>query len=407
MLTNFPSAFVLSKYRIRVPIARAPLGDAGWNQKPMPRFKQIGLLVIVALVAGAGYAGWQHFSADGANAQEPGPQRGGGGPVIETARVAFAEIETLIEAVGTTRANRAIQITPTAAGRITEINFHAGESVQAGDVLLRLDDDIQRADLIEAEARLGEAKRALERAQALMKSSATSRASVEKLVADMATAQANRDRATRRLRDRIVTAPFDGIVGFARVEIGERIEEGDAITTLDDLSVVEIEFSIPESLYGRIAPGKRVIADASAFPDRVFEGTIERIDSRIDPVSRAFKARAIIANPDNILPSGMFMHLSVVLDSRNALTVPEEAIVVEGSQAYVFAVTPADKGLVAQRRDIVIGQRSFGSVEILEGVEEGDAVIIRGVQKARDGRPVRRAGPADGRNAPGPTEAAG
>ena len=138
------------------------------------------------------------------------------------------------------------------------------------------------------------------------------------------------------------------------------------------------------------------MADASAFPDRAFEGTIERIDSRIDPISRAFKARAPIANPDNTLPSGMFMHLAVVLDIRRALNLPEEAIVVEGSQPYVFVVVSGERGLVAERRNIKIGQRSFGIVEILDGVTEGESVIIRGVQKARDGQAVRKAGPRGG-----------
>lgn len=359
----------------------------------MRYLKEIAALALLLLVAGGGYFVWQYVTNEPVETQAP---RGGGGPVVETAPVTLSEVQTLVEAVGSTRARQAVEITPTSSGRITEINFHAGQPVNAGDVLLRLDDDIQRADLIEAEARLREATHALERGRALMKSSATSQAAVEKLVAELAIVTATRDRATRRMRDRIVTAPFDGVVGFSRVEIGGRIQEGAVITTLDDLSIIEIEFAIPESLFGQVSPGKPIVADASAFPDRAFEGTIERIDSRIDPISRAFKARAPIANPDNTLPSGMFMHLAVVLDIRRALNLPEEAIVVEGSQPYVFVVVSGERGLVAERRNIKIGQRSFGIVEILDGVTEGESVIIRGVQKARDGQAVRKAGPRGG-----------
>jgi membrane fusion protein (multidrug efflux system) len=362
--------------------------------------RQIALLVVLAALVAGGYVGWREFAASEAGAQQDQARPDGtrGGPAVETAPATFRELETAVDAVGSTRARRAVEITPLAAGRVTE------------DILLRLDNDIQRADLIEAEARLTEANSALQRARSLKKTSAVSDAAVDKLIAALATAQAEHERAARRLRDRTVTAPFAGIVGFAQVELGARVEEGDAVTTLDDLSLVEIEFALPEGLYGRISPGQRIVANATAFPGRTFEGTIETLDSRIDPVSRAFKARAVVANPDLLLPAGMFMHLAVVLDSRRALTVPEEAIVVDGTQAFVFVVARGEGGqpggLVAGRRDVTIGQRAFGHVEIVDGVGEGDEVITRGVQKARDGSPVRKARPP-GSGAPRPREAAG
>jgi len=358
----------------------------------MSTLKQVAVLVALAVIAAGGYFTWQEFSGTG-SADGAGAKRGGGGPAVETAAAQFSDIETVVEAVGTTRAVRAVEVTPSASGRIKEIAFQAGQRVEDGAVLVRLDDEIERADLAEAEAQLLEARRALQRAQALKKSSATSQAAVEKAVVAQATAQADRDRAARRLRDKTVTAPFGGIVGFAQVEQGARIEPSDTVTTLDDLSTVEIDFSLPENLYGRITPGKTVVATATAFPGRNFSGTIDRIDSRIDPVSRAFRARAIVANPDYTLPAGMFMHLTVVLDSRNALTVPEEAIMFEGDQAFAFVIDKAGERMVARKRPMKLGQRSFGSVEIIDGVAEGEAVITRGVQKAKDGGPVRMGGP--------------
>ncbi|MEP4377706.1 MAG: efflux RND transporter periplasmic adaptor subunit [Alphaproteobacteria bacterium] len=355
--------------------------------------KQVGILAVIVALLGGGYAGWQAYSASNA-APSGSPRGGGGGPAVETVRATIADLETTVEAVGSTRAHRAVEITPSASGRVTEVNVQAGRRVDAKDILLRLDDDIERANLIEAEAQLTEARSALKRARELMKSSATSQAAVEKLEVALATAQAERDRAARRLRDRIVVAPFDGVVGFTNIETGSRVEAGQNIASLDDLSLIEIDFSIPENLFGRIKTGQRVLADATAFPGRVFEGRIERIDSRIDPVSRAFRARAVAPNPDYELPAGMFMHLAVVLDNRKALTVPEEAIFIEGSQPAVFVVRDGERGTIAERRDITIGQRGFGNVEILDGISDGEEVIVRGVQKARDGRPVRRAKPA-------------
>jgi membrane fusion protein (multidrug efflux system) len=360
----------------------------------MSLFKQVVALALLVLVAGGGYLAWQQNSGTGTKAQDA-PGRGAGGPAVEVDLVRYADIETVVEAVGTTRAIRAVEIMPSASGRVKEITFRAGKRVDQGEALLRLDDDIERADLIEADAQLREASTALERARALRRSSTTTQAAVEKLVATLATAQANRDRAARRLRDRTVNAPFAGVVGFTDLEVGARIDTSDTITTLDDLATVEIAFSLPEGLYGQITPGKQVVASATAFPGRTFTGEIVLIDSRVDPVSRAFRARAIVANPDYLLPAGMFMHLSVVLDSRRALTVPEESIVVEGSQAQVFVVEAADGRSLVRRRIVTLGQRAFGSVEILDGVSDGESVVVRGVQKVRDGQPVRPGKPRE------------
>lgn len=174
----------------------------------MRHLKEIVAILLLLAVAGGVYVGWQNITGTSDEAQEQPARTGGGdGPVFETAPVIRSEFETLVEAVGSTRARQAVEITPTSSGRITEINFHAGKTVKAGDDLLRLDDDIQRADMVESEAQLGEATRALERSRSLMKSSATSSAAVEKLVADLATAGATRVRAARRMRDRVVSAP--------------------------------------------------------------------------------------------------------------------------------------------------------------------------------------------------------
>lgn len=363
----------------------------------MSVIKQIGLVVLLAGLGFGGYTGWQRYVAHDASANAAaGKARGGREPPgVETAHAELRDIETRVDAVGTTRARRAVEITPLAPGRVVEITFRAGQVVAAGDVLLRLDDDIQRADLVEAKARLAEARSALARAESLKKTSAVSGETVEKLGAALATAQANNDRAARRLRDRTVTAPFAGTVGFPRVELGARVEDGDTVTTLDDLSSVEIEFALREGLFGQIRPGQSIVADATAFPGRSFAGAIETIDSRIDPIGRAFKARAVVANPQRLLPAGMFMHLAVVLDARRTLTVPEEAIVVDGNQAFVFTVRDGDKGPRAARHNVTLGQRSFGHVEIVAGIAEGDEVVVRGVQRVRDGTPVRRAGAAN------------
>ncbi|MEX0695865.1 MAG: efflux RND transporter periplasmic adaptor subunit [Rhodospirillales bacterium] len=366
--------------------------------------KQLAVLAAISAVAYGGYYGWQHYS--GVNADKPAAAAGKKSAVtVETATAALRDLDVLVEAVGSTRALRTVEITPFAAGRVTGVGFTAGQMVEAGDVLLRLDDEIQRADVIEAEALLTEAVATLKRSQTLKKSNNVADATIDSLVAKVAIAQADRDRAHRRLKDRVVTAPFGGVVGFSSVELGARVEEGQVVTVLDDLSLVEVEFSLSERLFGKIGLDRPVIANAAPFPDRVFNGTIRSLDSRVDPVSRSFKVRAVVDNSERDLPAGMFVHLSVVLDAEKVLAVPEEAIIVDGSRAFVFAVVKKDETLVAERRVITIGRRSFGFVELTEGVAPGDLVIIRGVQKVRDGSlvqtrntsaPKKKPEPADG-----------
>ena len=357
----------------------------------MTLVKQIGVLVIIGGVAAAAYFGWQQMIPD-QSAQSKGQKNGKVQVVeVEAAPAAMRRIDTIVEAVGTTRAVRSVNISPLSSGRVVEVGFQDGEKVEKGSVLLRLNSEIQRADLAEAEATLKEAKSALKRSTILKRSSAVSEAALDRLVAQADIAKATRDRAAKLLRDRVIRAPFAGLIGFSSIEPGARVNEDNVIAILDDLSAVEVEFSVPEGLFGKLKIGDEVQARATPFPERIFTGTIAAIDTRIDNISRSFKVRGIIANEDQALPAGMFVHVSIVLDGSNALAIPEEAVVVDGSRAFVFALSSTEDPKVQRvdRRLISTGRRSFGYVEITEGLKSGEAVVIRGVQKVRDGSLVR------------------
>ncbi len=301
---------------------------------------------------------------------------------------ATTQIKTSVDAVGTTFARRAVEIVPLAAGRVRTLAIEPGRRVVAGDILMELDNEIETANLTEAEAKLREANAALERARTLRRNNTIADAQLDQAQSAVTIAQAEVDRARRRLADRVVRAPFDGITGLNRVEFGQSVTQQTILTTLDDLSAVEIEFSAPELLYGRVTMGQAVKADAAAFPGRVFEGQVVSIDSRIDMTSRAFKVRASIPNPDLALPAGMFMHLALQLNPREAIMIPEEAIVAQAGKTYVFIV----KDNKASRRDVELGQRDVGRVEVVSGVSTGDLVVTRGVQRLRDGADVRLGG---------------
>jgi len=364
----------------------------------MSLIRQVFIILVIAGVAAGGYFGWQYYeAANAAKSAGAGGKPGagkGGGVAVETAAATMRQIDTIAEAVGTTRAVRSVEITPLTSGRIVKVGFKAGEPVQPNAVLLQLDSDIQRADLAEAEAKLKEATSALKRSTILKRSSAVSEATFDRLVAEAEIAKADRDRAAKHLRERIVRAPFAGVIGLTSVEPGARVKDGDVIAVLDDLSSVEVEFSAPETLFGTLKIGDEVQARAAPFPGRVFTGTIAAVDTRIDDVSRAFKVRGLIANEDKALPAGMFVHVSIVLDGAEALAIPEEAVVVDGSRTFVFAVVSGKDGKSkrVQQRQVTLGRRSYGYVEVKSGIAAGEHVVVRGVQKVRDGAPVRIAG---------------
>lgn len=349
----------------------------------MPVWKQFLILLVLAGLGFGAYKGYREYLAPPAEAEA-----GVEGPRAASVETAVAERRLLarsVEAVGTTRARRSVQIVPLAPGRVVAVHFRSGERVAADDVLVEFDSDIERANLAEAEAILAEKHQAVERARQLQASSAIARAALEQVVAQAAAAEASLDRARRHLADRTIRAPFAGVVGLTDVDAGARIEEGEAVARIDDLSEVEIEFSLPETLFAEIGAGQPVSARSAAFPRRDFTGRVSAIDTRIDDVSRSFRVRAVIPNPEGALPAGMFMFLTLVLSEDEAVTVPEEAVIVQAAETFVFVVD----GGRAERRVVTTGQRQEGQIAILAGLAEGEMVITRGTQSLRDGAAVR------------------
>ncbi len=345
-------------------------------------------LLIVLIIAGLGFGGYELYRTYAPQPDEAAdgrPQRGSRPVTVEVETAEVATLERKVEAVGTTRALQSVDIVPSVEGRITEFDIVPGAEVKAGTVLARLDDEIETATLEEAKATLEEKKSALSRAQTLIQSNTISQASLEQLRSGNAVAEAAVARAQRQLADRTIRAPFDGVLGITSIDLGARVDTGTVLTTLDDLSEVEIEFRLPETVYGQISRGQAIEATSAAFPGRRFTGQVEAIDSRIDQSSRSFRVRARLPNPDRALPVGMFMRLDLNLASRTGVVVPEEALLVQGPATYLYVV---EDGKSVQRR-VETGQRVEGRVEIVEGVSEGDVIVSRGIQSARDGAPVK------------------
>jgi membrane fusion protein (multidrug efflux system) len=344
--------------------------------------KQIVAAAVVLAALGSGVL--FHYRSAPETGAEAAVQQGAQAVLVELAAARHDVLRRRIEAVGTTLARQAVDIVPLTSGRVVSIDFEPGERVAKGAVLVQLDDEIEKAEVAEAAAALREAELAYERAVKLRTNNTVAQATVDDLKAARDGAQARLDGAARHLADRTVRAPFAGVVGLRRVDVGARVDDDTVLTTLDDLSEVEVDFAVPEIFYGAIAPGQSVSAQSVAFGERRFEGKVTTIDSRIDPVGRSFRVRAVLPNPDLTLPAGMFMHVELILAEREAVTIPEEAVVAEGSATFVFTTEDGR----AQRREVELGQRDLGRVEVLDGLEAGEQVVASGLQRLRDGAAV-------------------
>lgn len=366
----------------------------------------IGLVVILAAAAGGLWLTNRLMAM-----QEPGAAAvsGNDAPLrVETIAAETATFTEILRAVGTARARRALDLLPDASGRISRLAFQPGDQVEAGAVLLELDARAEEADLKAAEATLAEAQAAFARQEQLNRSGSASDAAYQIARAAQLRAEAERDRAEVALEDRSLRAPFAGILGLTDLVEGQLIDTTTPIATLDDLSVIEVDFSVPETLLPRLRPGQRVDLSSSAWPDRVFQGTISRIDSRVDAATRSVAMRADIPNDDRALAGGMFLQVSLILDERRRPAIPENAISVEGDRVLVML---AEDGTVRQA-EIVTGQQQDGLLEVVSGLPPSARIIVTNLHRIADGAtveavPQERRAEAVNAPAPAPTEGGG
>jgi membrane fusion protein (multidrug efflux system) len=309
--------------------------------------------------------------------------------------VAFAD---LVEALGTARANESVSITSKVTDVIGALEFDSGDTVHAGDILATLADAEEAASLNEARATYQEALRERDRTEDLATRGVAARQSLDELNSNVDRAKARMDSIEARLADRVVRAPFDGVIGLRDASPGMLVRPGDVIATLDDVSVIKLDFTVPELFLGAIHEGETIEAQAAAYPDAVFEGQVSQIDSRVDPVTRSATVRALIDNADGRILPGMLMVVEVVRNERQSLAVPELAIVRRGDEAFVYVVETGEGGAVARSRTVQTGARKDGLVEITAGLEAGERVVAAGTHRINEGSRV--VVPADA--APGP-----
>ncbi|NLG77449.1 MAG: efflux RND transporter periplasmic adaptor subunit [Xanthomonadaceae bacterium] len=305
-------------------------------------------------------------------------------PVV-TAVAVVRPLGIQIEAVGTARARESVDVTSKTTNTVVAIRFKEGDLVRKGDVLVELDSAEARAELEEAQAALADSENQFRRGQDLFTQQALSISQLDTIEATLKANRARVSAAKARLDDTVIRASFDGRTGFRRVSVGSLVNPGTVITTLDDSSVIHLDFTVPETYLYVLERGLEVSARTAGLPDREFKGTVSNINSRVDPVTRSIVVRAEIPNDDGLLRPGMFMTVTLYGKPEPTLLVPEAAIVPEQGKTFVFVV----RDDVVERREVRTGKRRPGEVEIVEGLREHEHVIIEGTQNVRDGSRVQ------------------
>jgi len=303
---------------------------------------------------------------------------------VVTAPVRIARLSLETEALGTARANESVDVTAKISNIVATVRFAEGQQVRRGQVLVELDGKEARADLAVAEAALSESRSQFNRSRELYATRALSAAQLEQIEATLKANDARVASARARVDDTVIVAPFAGRVGLRRVSPGSLISPGTVITTLDDTSTIKLDFTVPEAYLPTLTPDLAIQARSIAYPGRTFAGKVGSVDSRVDPSTRSVIVRALLPNPEGRLKPGMFLTVQLSRGETDSLVVPEEALVPEAGDVFVFIVRDA----TVEKRVIKTGQRRVGDIEVIAGLEAGDEVVIEGTQKLRDGAPV-------------------
>lgn len=344
------------------------------------------VVALVAVVLMLVIGGWKLAFAN----KEAKGGAGGGGRATSVSQTVVAErpFTDRIEVLGAAKGRQSVTITSNTPELITAVHFSDGQAVSRGQVLVTLKADQEDAGVSEAKARLAQAERDYARWKTLADKGIAPRATAEQYLSALDVARASVGTAQAQKLDRVLRAPFSGRVGISDVAPGMLIAAGTPIVSLDDASVIRVDFSVPDRYLQTLRVGLPITARPDALPGETFQGKIAQIDTRIDPATRAIKARAEFPNGGGRLKPGMLVKVAIDQGVRNAPAVPEAAVQFEGNQASVYRIAKGPKGMVARRTDVDTGITQNGFVEIRGGLKAGDKIVADGLNRIQDGAPI-------------------
>ncbi|MFA5490348.1 MAG: efflux RND transporter periplasmic adaptor subunit [Candidimonas sp.] len=352
----------------------------------------LGVLLVLAVGAALGVGGAKWMAERSAESTgEASPVRASSsGPGSSAVAVSVVKVERValtegVSAVGSLRSEDSVIVRPEVAGRIAEINFEEGGRVTKGQVLVRLDDGVVKAQLQQARANLSLAQSQYRRAQELSQRGFISGQARDEAASQLKVQQAAAALAQAQLEKTVILAPFDGWIGLRSVSVGDYVSPGDDLVPLESIDPLKVDFRIPEQYLNQVRVGARLAVQFDALPGQSREGTVGAISPLVDVGGRSILLRATIPNADALLRPGMFARVQLQFADTPSLVVPEAALVPSSEGQYVFRLV-GDK---AQRMAVTVGQRRGGKAQILSGLEDDDQVLVSGLQRVQDGGEVR------------------
>ncbi|HXZ53191.1 MAG TPA: efflux RND transporter periplasmic adaptor subunit [Burkholderiales bacterium] len=353
-------------------------------------------MVLMLVLAGALFGaifGWKafvaHMTTKFLSSQGVPPQ------TVSTAQAGYAEWQSAVSAVGTLRAVHGADLAPQVVGVVSAIHFSSGQEVKTGAPLVQLDNasDLALLESLKATEQLAETT--YQRDLQQRKANFISQAALDNDAANLRVAKARVAEQQAVVDKKLVRAPFDGRLGVRVVDLGQYVAAGTKLVTLQSLDPILADFSVPQNQAGQVVPGQKVVLTSDALPGERFEGSVEAIDSKIDPATRNVLVRASLSNPGHKLLPGMYAKIEISLaTAQRHLTLPQTAITFNPYGDTVFVVEAQGKGpdgkprQVASQRFVTVGPKRGDQIAVLSGLKEGETVVTAGQLKLRNGTPV-------------------
>ena len=348
--------------------------------------KRLVLLILAVAVLVAGGLYWKRSTAPSVPDVAATGKNGPAGLPVKAGIVRTGTITEEVNAVGTLLANESVMIRPERDGRIAQIHFAEGQLVKKGTRLVSLDASETEAQLAAARAEATLNRNRLKRAEELKEKNFISAEALDVARETLNQSVARQEEVKSRLEKMTILAPFEGVAGLRQVSPGAYVKAGQDIARLEGIGTLKLDFRVPELYLGRIRPEQPVQVRVDAFPDETFNGAIYAVEPAVDEQTRTVLLRARVPNPGVRLKPGMFARVSLVLGERkDALLVPEQAIVPRGNENYVFRIVDG-KAVIAR---VELGARRTGEVEITRGLAAGERIVIDGQLKLKPGVPVK------------------
>jgi membrane fusion protein (multidrug efflux system) len=358
------------------------------------------LLLIVAL----GFGFFLHIQKLIASAPKPGPQ------TVSTMKAELLEWQPQITAIGSLTPAQGVDLSSEISGLVRSVNFHSGDQVQAGQLLVQLNADADSASWRAASAAAELAEVVLKRDQAQLAAQAVSQAQVDNDLADLKSKKAIADQQLATLEKKSIRAPFSGKLGITAVIPGQYLNPGDKIVPIQNINRLFVDFYLPEQRLAQISQGQTVNVTSDSYPGKTFIAHISAINPKVDTAMRNIQVQATLDNSKNLLLPGMFANVSVLVGAKKPyLTIPQTAITYNPYGSTVFIAKPSDKAdasgnkpLLAQQVFVTVGDTRGDQVAILKGIEPGQEVVTSGMIKLKNDTPLTIDNTVQPANSPNP-----